>query len=61
MMVGAYHEPLAMPPARVEYLAKQYQAEVQQRLRRARWISDQRLSAPEALHIPLSFDPHAPL
>lgn len=34
-------------------------AEVQQRLRRARWIAAERLSAQEAAYIPLDFDPEA--
>ncbi len=61
MMVGAYHpERLARPPARPEYLFLVSRAEVQQRLRRARWIANEGLSAPEAAYIPLDYDPDPP-
>ena len=51
---------LPMPPAHLEHLAKQHQAEVQQRTNRARWIARERLSAAEAVYIPFDYDPDPP-
>lgn len=47
------------PPRPLAALARSRMAEVHQRLRRARWIAAEGLSAPEAAHIPLDFDPDA--
>jgi hypothetical protein len=60
-VIVAPTQTLPMPPAQVEYLVKQYQAEVQQRINRARWIAAEGLSAIEAQHIPLDYDPDAQL
>ncbi|WP_454262172.1 hypothetical protein [Pseudoxanthomonas mexicana] len=46
-------------PRGLAVLARWRMAEVQQRLRRARWIAAERLSAQEAAYIPLDFDPEA--
>lgn len=46
-------------PRRLAVVAHTRMAEVQQRLRRARWIAAERLSAHEAAYIPLDFDPEA--
>ncbi len=59
-MITAPAQALPLPPAHVEYLARQYHALVQQRLNRARWIAREGLSAPEAAYIPLDYDPDAP-
>lgn len=46
-------------PRRLAAVSRTRMAEVHQRLRRAHWIADQRLSASEAAYIPLDFDPDA--